>query len=43
VLRINFADFHEAIFHDVERPFERIFKILGIEKSDLEEVAEVMF
>jgi hypothetical protein len=30
-------------FTIVERPFERIFKILGIEKSDLEEVAEVMF
>jgi hypothetical protein len=43
VLKINFADFDEAIFNDVESPFESIFKILGIEKSDFEEVAEVMF
>jgi hypothetical protein len=43
VLKINFADFDEAIFHDVERPFERIFKILSIEKSDLEEFTELMF
>jgi shikimate kinase len=31
MLKINFADFDEEIFHDVERPFERIFKIPGIE------------
>jgi hypothetical protein len=43
VLKINFADFDEAMFHDVERPFERIFYILGIEKSDLDEVSGVMF
>jgi shikimate kinase len=36
VLKINFADFDEAIFHDVEKPLERIFKILGIENSDLD-------
>jgi hypothetical protein len=43
VLKINFAEFDEAVFHDVERPFERIFYILSIEKSDLNEVAEMMF
>jgi hypothetical protein len=42
VLKINFADFNETTFH-VERPFERIFYILGIEKSDLDEIAKVMF
>jgi hypothetical protein len=31
------------MFHDVERRYERIFYILGIEKSDLDEDAEVMF
>jgi hypothetical protein len=31
------------MFLDVETPFERIFNILGIQKSDLDEVAEVMF
>jgi hypothetical protein len=29
------------MFYDV-RPFERIFYILGIQKSDTEEMAEVM-
>jgi hypothetical protein len=43
VLKINFADFDEAMFHDVERPFKRIVYILGIEKSDLDKVADVMF
>jgi hypothetical protein len=43
VLKINFADFDEAMFHDVERPFERIFYILGIEKTDLDEFVEVLF
>jgi hypothetical protein len=43
VLKCYFGDVDEAIFHDVERPFERIFYILGIQKSDLDEVAEVMF
>jgi hypothetical protein len=28
---------------EVERPFERIFYILGIENPDLDDVAEVMF
>jgi hypothetical protein len=31
------------MFHDVGRPFERISYILGIQKSDLDEFAEVMF
>jgi hypothetical protein len=43
VLNINFPDFDEAMFHDFERSFEHIFYILGIEKSDLDEVSEVMF
>jgi hypothetical protein len=29
----------EAIFESVERPFELIYCILGIEKSELDEVA----
>jgi hypothetical protein len=28
-----------VMFHDVARPFERIFNILGIHMSDLDEVA----
>jgi hypothetical protein len=31
------------MFHDVVKQLERIFYILGTEKSDLDEVAEVMF
>jgi hypothetical protein len=31
------------MFHDVERPFEHIFYILGIQKSDFYIFAEVMF
>jgi hypothetical protein len=31
------------MFLDVERPFERIFYILGIQKSNLDEFAEVVF
>jgi hypothetical protein len=31
------------MFHDVVRPLKRIFYILGIQKSDLGEAAEVMF
>jgi hypothetical protein len=30
------------MFHDVERPFECIFDIFGIQISDLDEVAEVI-
>jgi hypothetical protein len=43
VLRINFGDVDEALFHDVVKQLERIFYILGTEKSDLDEDAEVMF
>jgi hypothetical protein len=37
-LKCDFGDFVEAIFHDVDRPFESIFYILGFQKSDLDEV-----
>jgi hypothetical protein len=43
VLKCDFGDFDEALFHDIDRTFERIFYILGIQKSVLDEVAEVMF
>jgi hypothetical protein len=33
----------EAMILGVERPFDLIFCILGIQKSELDEVAEVMF
>jgi hypothetical protein len=39
----DFGDIDEAMFHDVERPFERILYILGLQKSVLDEVAEVCF
>jgi hypothetical protein len=31
------------MFHDVERPLQSIFHILGIQKSDLDEFGGVMF
>jgi hypothetical protein len=31
------------MFYDVERPFQRIFYVLGIQKGGLDEVVEVMF
>jgi hypothetical protein len=43
VSKYYFSDVHEAMFHDVERPFEGIFYILGIQKSDLDEIAKEMF
>jgi hypothetical protein len=43
VLKITFAYIDDAFIHDVERPFDRIFYILCIEKSNLDKVAEVMF
>jgi hypothetical protein len=43
VLKSEFVEVDEAMFHDVERPQERIFYILGIKKSELYEVAEVKF
>jgi hypothetical protein len=39
VLKFDFGEVDESMFLDVEKPFERIFYILGIEKSDLIEVA----
>jgi hypothetical protein len=43
VLKSFFGDVDELMFQDVLKPLERIFQILGIENSDLDEVAEVMF
>jgi hypothetical protein len=43
VLKWDFAEFDEVTFHYVERPFQRIFCILGIQISDLDEVAVVLF
>jgi hypothetical protein len=43
VLKVHFGDVDEAMFHDVERLFEHIFYILDIQKSDLDEVADVMY
>jgi hypothetical protein len=43
VLECDFGNVDETMFHDVERTFEPIFNILGIQKSVLDEVAEVMF
>jgi hypothetical protein len=33
VLKFDIGDVDEAMFHDVERPFERIFYIVGIQKA----------
>jgi hypothetical protein len=43
VLKYDFGDIHSTMLHEVERPFESIFFILGIQKSNLNDVAEVMF
>jgi hypothetical protein len=43
VLTSDFVEVDEAIFHGVEKPCELIFYILGIQKSDLDEVPEKMF
>jgi hypothetical protein len=37
-----FRAFDEVLFHDVEMPFKRLLYILGFQKSDLDEFAEVM-
>jgi hypothetical protein len=42
-LKMRFGEVDEAMFHDVERPQERVFYTLGIEISDLYEVEEVNF
>jgi hypothetical protein len=41
-LKCNFGDVDEAIFRNVERTFERIFYILSVQKSVLDEIAEVV-
>jgi hypothetical protein len=43
VLNCDFVDVDEAMFHDVERPLERILYVVGIHKSVLDEAAEVLF
>jgi hypothetical protein len=43
VLKCDFGNDHEMMFHDVERLFERIFYILRIQRSVSEEVDEVLF
>jgi hypothetical protein len=43
VLKCDFGDIDETMFHVVKRTNECIFYILGIEKRVLDEVAEVMF
>jgi hypothetical protein len=43
VFKCEYRDVNKAMFHNVERPFERVCYILGIPKSDFDEVAEVMF
>jgi hypothetical protein len=43
VLKNDFGEVEEAMIQGVERPYENIFCILGIEKSDMDEVAEVFF
>jgi hypothetical protein len=44
VLKFVFVDVDDAMFFfDIERIFERIFYILGIQKSVLDDVAEGMF
>jgi hypothetical protein len=43
VLKCDFGDVDEAMFHDVERSQERILYILEIKKSDLFGVEEVKF
>jgi hypothetical protein len=42
-LKCDFGDADEALFHDVEKTFDRIFYILGIQKSVLDDVAEMIF
>jgi hypothetical protein len=39
VLKKDFDEVDEAMFHGVERPCEIIFYIPGIDKSDLDEFA----
>jgi hypothetical protein len=39
VFKFDFGNVDESMFRDEERPFERIFYILGTEKGYLDEVA----
>jgi hypothetical protein len=39
VLKIVFGEIYEAMTEGVVRPYEIIFSILSIEKSDLDDVA----
>jgi hypothetical protein len=39
VLKNDFGEVDDAMFQNVERPYEPFFCILVIEKSDLDEVA----
>jgi hypothetical protein len=41
-LKNYFAEVDEVMFHNVERPFESIFCILRMQKSNLDDVASVM-
>jgi hypothetical protein len=43
VLKYDFDNVDEAMFHDVERPCEIIFCIMGIEKNVLDEIVKLMF
>jgi hypothetical protein len=43
VLKCDFGDVDDAIFHCVEIKFQRFFYILVIKKNVLDEVVEVMF
>jgi hypothetical protein len=43
VLKYNLGDVVKAKFHDVEMQSERILYILGLQKRDLDRVAEVIF
>jgi hypothetical protein len=42
VLKCDFVDIDEAMLHDVERLLETRTDILGIQKRDLVEFAEVL-
>jgi hypothetical protein len=42
-IKIRFGEVDEAMFEGVKMPCEPIFFLLGIQKSDLDEVAEVVF
>jgi hypothetical protein len=43
VLKNDFGEVDEVMFQNVDRQLESFFYILGIQKSHLDEVAEVMF